>query len=224
MNERATTPVARRVWAAEALADQTPLDLLLAHFRAHYHLESLALHNPDLDLDLPAVQLRTAQVVYHTTGVDLNWGDRSFWKNKELFVAVESVLMNFSPTAFEFFEIRTPVPPLRAVLPPQGEDLEWRVLPGHIDFRNDPSHEFNAGRSEEQIGDWETQVLREEYSPSFGKFSVVDRRETGTSLVFEIEEQPDGTRRVHSPIVAAVRQGRSFLVDPLGDRNSFPEQ
>jgi hypothetical protein len=141
--------LAKRVWGTKLLLAQVPLDLLSSYFRAHTHLESLALHNRDVD----------------------NWADRSFWKNKELVLAVESVIKHFSPRSYDFFEIQQPVPSARAVESSQGEALVWKVVPGQIDYRNDPNSDFNIGRDESQSGGWKTQVMREEFSPSLGDYS-----------------------------------------------------
>ncbi|CBY13105.1 unnamed protein product [Oikopleura dioica] len=215
---------AKRVWAGEAITKQTPLDLNDSFARSRFHLETLALHNPGTNIELPSKQLRVAQMIYHTPGVDVPWGSRSYWKNKELLLAVESVTQNISPISFQYKEIPTPKAPFRADVPPEGEALEWVELPGHLDHRNDPDDDFNVGRPEEGVGGWKTLVLRKEFAPPLGYFSTIGRQEQGASLVFRIDETGGGTRKVHAPILAVVRKGRAFLLDPLGDHTKFPKE
>jgi hypothetical protein len=210
---------AERVWAAE----QTPMTDNDSHNRARYHLEAIALHNPDVGLELPVSQMGMTMVAYHTTGVDINWGSRAFWKNKELLRALQAVNDEFISKQFELKVIPDAVPPHQMDVPPMGGSLDWVVLPGSIDPRNNPQADMNKGADEDGLC-WNSLVLTRDWQPSLGEYSSIGSQEDGVSMIFEITEKPSGERSVSTPVLSIVKKGRIFVVDPLNLREACPRE
>ena len=210
-----------RVWAAEQMAGQTPMTYNDSQNRARYHLEAIALHNPDVRLELPVPQMGMTLVTYHTTGVDLNWGSRSFWKNKDLLRALEAVNDEFISKQFELQVIPETKPPNRMEIPPMGGSLDWVVLPGNIDPRNNPESDLNKGADEDSLC-WTSLVLTRDWQPSLGEYTSIGRQEDGVSILFEITEKASGERRVSNPVLSIVKKGKIYIVDPLDLRGNCP--
>ncbi|CBY07422.1 unnamed protein product [Oikopleura dioica] len=214
---------AKRVWAAEHMKEQTPLNLNRNQARAKFHLESIALHNPDVRMELPAAQLSSTAMNYHSAGVDVEWGSRSFWKNEGLLRALHTLQCEFVSAQFDLKVLPEAKKPDRMVVPPMGDKLEWTVLPGHIVPRNDPEAEENRGKDEDGLV-WETLVLKKDFTPSLGHYSSVGTQKDGTSILFEISETAAGTRKVSSPILAIVKDYKTYCVDPLDERQACPRE
>ncbi|CBY13926.1 unnamed protein product [Oikopleura dioica] len=214
---------AKRVWAAEYMKNQTPLNLNKNQARAKFHLESIALHNPDVRMELPAAQLRATAMIYHSSGVDVEWGSRSFWKNEGLLRALHTIQCEFVSAHFDLRVLPDPKKPDRMVVPPMGDKLEWVVLPPHMDPRNDPEHEDNRGKDEDGLV-WETLILKKDFKPSLGHYTSVGTQKDGTSILFEVSETASGSRKVSSPILAIVKDFKTYCVDPLEEREMCPRE
>ncbi len=214
---------AKRTWAAESMNCQKPLNLNKNQARAKFHYEGISLHNPDVKMELPASQLRATAMIYHTSGVDVEWGSRSFWKNENLLRALDAVQAEFIQEHYRMRVLPSPKPPNRMEVPPMGDRAEWVVLPGHIDQRNDPTAEENRGKDEDGLV-WETLVLKKDYQPSLGHYSSVGTQKNGTSILFHVSETAAGSRTISAPILAIVKNYKTFCVDPLDVREACPRE